>query len=525
MPGSLALLLHAHLPFVRHPEHDDFLEEDWLFEAITETYLPLLRILRRLVDEGVAFKLTISCTHTLCAMLQDELLQQRYLRHLERSIGLARQEIERHRDHPQLLELAHFYLDLFTAARIFYVETLQRDVVGAFRELQDAGCLEVIASAATHAFLPLLQDFPEAQRAQLRIGCDSYRETFGREPGGFWLPECGYAKGLDSLLQEANIRWFVLDSHGLMFSRPGPRHAIFAPCYTPAGPAAFARDSESSREVWSAQSGYPGDPVYRDFYRDIGFDRSEEELRPFLRPAGIRKFSGLKYHRVSGPTDEKELYRRAPALAMADEHARDFFEKRRARFRELKEMNFDPVIVSPFDAELFGHWWFEGPRFLESFIRRAASEPRDFQLSTLTEFLTAHASQQIVRPNPSSWGENGFNAVWLDESNAWIYPALHAATRRMTEIARRQRNPVAPVIERALRQAARELLLAQSSDWAFLIKNKSAPEYATERTKDHLRRFSQLDEQICSKRIDLDFLGECEERANLFPNLNWRYYL
>ena len=523
--GSFCLLLHAHLPFVRHPEHDDFLEEDWLFEAITETYLPLLRMMRRLVDEGVAFRLTVSLTPTLCAMLRDELLQQRYLRHLERLCGLARQEIERHRHHPQLLELARFYLEFFSAARAFYDETLQRDLVRAFRELQDAGPLEIITCAATHGFLPLLQDFPEAQRAQIRIGCDSYRAMFGREPIGFWLPECGYANGLDSLLQEVNIRWSVLDSHGLMFSRPEPRHAIFSPCYTPAGPAVFARDHDSSREVWSAEAGYPGDPVYRDFYRDIGFDRSEEELRPFLYPAGLRKFSGIKYHRVSGRKDDKELYHHASALAVADRHAADFYEKRRTRFGDLQELNFDPVIVSPFDAELFGHWWFEGPRFLESFIRRVANEPDDFQLATPTEFLSAHPSQQVVRPNPSSWGENGFSGVWLDESTAWIYPPLHAATRRMTEMARQQRHTTAPMTEQALRQAARELLLAQSSDWAFLIKNKSAPEYATARTKDHLRRFARLDEQLCKDQIDPDFLGECEERANLFPDLNWRYYL
>jgi 1,4-alpha-glucan branching enzyme len=347
---------------------------------------------------------------------------------------------------------------------------------------------------------------------------------FGREPHGFWLPECGYAKGLDSLLQEANIRWFVLDAQGLMFARPGPRLAIFSPCYTPAGPAVFARDHDSSREVWSAESGYPGHPVYREFYRDIGFDRSEEELRPFLHPAGLRKFSGLKYHRITGPTEKKELYDHVSAEAVADQHAADFFEKRRGRFRELKKLNFDPVIVSPFDAELFGHWWFEGPRFLESFLRRTAQDPQDFQLATPTEFLTMHPSQQIVRPNPSSWGEHGFNAVWVDESNAWIYPPLHAATRRMTEMARQHRNSMAPETERALRQAARELLLAQSSDWAFLIKNKSAPEYATQRTKDHLERFSRLDEQLTAGQIDLDFLGECEARANLFPELNWRYY-
>ncbi len=522
--GSLALVLHAHLPFVRHPEHEDFLEEDWLFEAITETYLPLLRMLRRLADDGLCCKLTVSLTPTLCAMLQDDLLQRRYLRHLEGLIGLARQEIQRNRHQPPLFELAQFYERFFTEARSFFDETLARDVVRAFRALQDAGSLEIMASAATHAFLPLLEYFPEAQRAQVRIGCDSYRENFGREPTGFWLPECGYSASLDSVLQEVNIRWFVVDTHGLIFARPQPRFAVFAPCYTPAGSAAFARDRDSSREVWSAESGYPGDPVYRDFYRDIGYDRPEEELRPFVRPAGARKFSGMKYHRVSGRTEEKEFYNPVWALAAADEHAQDFFEKRRAGFRELASAGFDAVIVSPFDAELFGHWWFEGPRFLETFLRLAA-QSEDFQLTTPGEFLAAHPSQQIVRPNPSSWGENGFSGVWLDESNAWIYPPLHAATRRMTEIARAHRVTSDPLTERALRQAARELLLAQSSDWAFLIKTRSAPEYAASRTRDHLLRFNCLAEQVCAASIDQHFLHECEERALIFPNLNWRYYL
>ncbi|HEX3817954.1 MAG TPA: 1,4-alpha-glucan branching protein domain-containing protein [Chthoniobacterales bacterium] len=524
--GSFALLLHAHLPFVRHPEHDDFLEEDWLFEALTESYLPLIRMMRRLREDGVVFRLAMSLTPTLCAMLRDELLQQRYLRHLERLIGLAAQETGRNRHHPQLHSLAQFYRDFFAETRTFFQETLARDVVRAFRELQETGSLEIIASAATHGFLPLLKDFPEAQRAQIRIGCDSYREMFGREPSGFWLPECGYSDGLDALLAEANIRWFVLDTHGLMFARPRPRFAIFAPCYTPAGPAFFARDGESSREVWSAQSGYPGDPVYRDFYRDAGFDRSDEELRPFVRPRGIRKFSGIKYHRVSGQTDEKEFYDRNWALAAADEHARDFLEKREERFRELSEMNFDGIVVSPFDAELFGHWWFEGPRFLETFIREAAAPNQtSFQLATPTEFLAANLSQQVVRPNPSSWGENGFNSVWLSEENAWIYRHLHGATRRMIEIARAQREPVAALSERALRQAARELLLAQSSDWAFLMKNQTAPQYAEARTREHLLRFNRLYEQLRVGSVDQNFLGECEARTPIFPNLHWRYYL
>jgi 1,4-alpha-glucan branching enzyme len=188
-------------------------------------------------------------------------------------------------------------------------------------------------------------------------------------------------------------------------------------------------------------------------------------------------------------------------------------------------MNFAPVIVSPFDAELFGHWWFEGPRFLETFIRRAAAEEAAFRLTTPSEFLAAYPSQQVVTPNPSSWGEHGYSSVWLDEKNAWIYPHLHTATGRMTGVARQHRATKDPRIERALRQAARELLLAQASDWAFLIKTNSAPEYAAQRTKDHLLRFNRLYDNLAADQIDLEFLGECEERANLFPELNWRYYL
>ena len=274
MPGSLALILHAHLPFVRHPEHEHFLEEDWLFEAITESYIPLLRMMQRLVDDDVPFKLTMSLTPTLCAMLQDELLA-RALRAASRSLDRSRcARTKRNRNHPQLRELAEFYFEIFRETRRFFVDEWKCDLLAAFRELRETGALEIIASRrdAWLASPAPTQQSPEAARAQVLIGRDVYVDLFGAEPAGFWLPECAYAPGLESILQEANIRWFVLDAHGLLFGKPRPRRAIYAPCYTPAGPAAFARDRDSSRQVWSAQGGYPGDPAYREFYRDIGFD-------------------------------------------------------------------------------------------------------------------------------------------------------------------------------------------------------------------------------------------------------------
>jgi 1,4-alpha-glucan branching enzyme len=545
MPGYLALILHGHLPFVRHPEHEYFLEEDWFFEAITESYLPLVSMMRRLADDRVPFKLTMSITPTLCAMLQDRLLCERYLRHLDSLIDLTQREERRNRKHLRLRDLAQFYSKIFYQAKRFFVDECDCDLLASFRELQQTGGLEIIASAATHGILPLLDqpvvagnDDPgdpairsltlrsmpvtTAARAQILIGRDVYVDLFGIEPNGFWLPECAYAPTLEPILQKANIRWFVLDTHGLLFGEPPPRRSIYAPCYTPTGLAVFARDSDSSRQVWSAKGGYPGDPAYREFYRDAGFDLATEG--PGLTGHNSRKFSGVKYHRITGPGEEKELYEPGAAEIVAGKQALHFLKERRQQIREVSATGFDPIVVVPFDAELFGHWWFEGPHFLEQLIRHAAKE-RDFRLSTPSEYLAANPTQQIVEPTTSTWGENGYFEVWLNSSNAWIYPQLHVAARRMSDVARQYAEDPPALVDRMLKQLARELLLAQSSDWAFLMKTGTAREYATKRTIDHLSRFDRLHTQLVTNNVDEEFLCECEWRDNLFPNINWRYYV
>jgi 1,4-alpha-glucan branching enzyme len=540
MAGHLALILHAHLPFVRHPEHEHFLEEDWFFEAVTETYIPLLRMLQRLVDDRVRFKFTMSLTPTLCAMLQDQFLRDRYVRHLDLLIDLAARERKRNRKDAKLHELACFYFDLFEETRAFFVDECKHDLLNVFQNLRHKGVLEIIASAATHGLLPILQQqAPQAARAQVLIGRDICVDVFGTQLAGFWLPECGYAPGLEAILQEANVRWFVVDAHGLLFGTPGPCRLIYAPCYTPAGPAAFARDPDASRQVWSAQEGYPGHPAYREFYRDIGFDLPIEHLGAIAR--GTRKFSGVKYHRITGPGNQKELYDPAVAENAAAKHARHFLGQRQQQIEQLNEFGFEPIVVAPFDAELFGHWWFEGPLFLEHFIRQAATEA-DFSLTTPSEYLAANPTQQIVRPVASTWGENGHLAVWLDPSNAWIYSHLQCAAQKMTAIAKdssalvgqplRSPNgkpaggaPALQMADRLLKQLARELLLAQSSDWAFLIKTDTARDYATKRTRDHLARFNRLHDQFVAHDVDEEFLSDCEWRDNIFPNVNWRYYV
>jgi 1,4-alpha-glucan branching enzyme len=182
-------------------------------------------------------------------------------------------------------------------------------------------------------------------------------------------------------------------------------------------------------------------------------------------------------------------------------------------------------VLSPFDAELFGHWWYEGPEFLNLFLRKAAYDQTTFRLESPGDYLRRNPTQQMVSPSPSSWGNKGYWEVWLDHCNSWIYPHLHAAARRMTDAARKHASTPSLFVERTLRQLARELLLAQSSDWAFLMKTGTAVEYATRRTKDHLLRFTRLHEMLESGIPDEPLLEACEERDNLFPNVNWKHYL
>ncbi|HET7623870.1 MAG TPA: 1,4-alpha-glucan branching protein domain-containing protein [Verrucomicrobiae bacterium] len=523
MQGYLSLVLHAHLPFVRHPEHSRFLEENWLFEAITETYIPLLKILQGWRRDGMETRLTLTMTPTLCFMSGDSLLRERYVRHLDELIELAEKEIHRtHWDKP-LNELALMYHNRFLEIRETYL-SCQCDLVAAFGKFQELGSLEIITSAATHALLPLLANHPPSIRAQILTARDHYQSCFGRDPRGIWLPECAYADGVETVLREANIRWFITDTHGLLHANPRPRYGVFAPIFTPNGIAAFGRDLDSAKQVWSRHTGYPGDPRYRDFYRDIGFDLDLDYLKPHLAAGENRGFTGIKYHRITGGGFEKQIYNRALALTAAAEHAQHFLETRVNQIQRLAEiMDRPPLVLSPYDAELFGHWWYEGPEFLDYFVRKAYYDQNVFSFVTPEEYLKKFPTNQIAKPGASSWGEEGYWRVWLNEKNEWIYPHLHAAQERMTALVRRFPDPN-PLQRRALRQAGRELLLAQSSDWPFILRTGTSPDYARKRVKEHLLRFIALHHQLTRTRVDESWLREVEQRDNIFPEINFRYW-
>lgn len=526
MEGYLLLILHAHLPFVRHPEHERFLEENWLYEAITECYLPLLHVMEGWDSLKMPWRLTISLSPTLCFMLRDELLQTRYRRYLDNLIELSQKEIHRTMLEPDFNKLARFYYERFTQIKRLY-DSCEGDILGAFARFQKSGNLEIITTAATHALLPLLEKSPESLRAQILIARDEYCRYFGQPPVGFWLPECAYSPAVEPYLKEAGIKWFVVETHGLLNGSPNPAFGVFAPACTPEGLIVFARDSSSAQQVWSRHVGYPGNPRYREFYRDIGYDLEYDYIKPYLPGDGLRSFTGIKYYRITGGTAEKQVYDRQSALEAAAEHARHFVESRIQQIQTAYNiMKRPPVIVSPYDAELFGHWWFEGPEFLNYVVRQIVFDPQQIcKLSTPTEYLLDHKDYQTITPCESSWGEDGYLKLWVNPSNAWMLPHLRVAHTRMTALAKQYNAGADELVNRALKQAARELLLAQASDWPFIIYTKTSPDYARKRFTEHIIRFTRLYEQISGNAIDTQYLDKLEKSDNIFPAINWRYWI
>ncbi len=523
--GYLMLILHAHLPYVRHPEYERFLEERWFFEAVTETYIPLIKFFDRLRDEGTPFRLTLSISPTLANMMEDPLLRARCVRHLDMMIRLAEQECDRTRDWPDVNFLAWMYKRLFEEAREIFVERCGTRLATAFREYAESGHVELITCAGTHGFLPLLDSEPHTVRAQVFSAVREHERIFGLKPVGMWIPECAYYPGLDSILCEAGVRYFVVDSHGIENADPRPLFGVDAPVYCRCGVAAFGRHPTTSKLVWSSRVGYPADFTYREYYRDIGFELDDHYLEPFRYAQGVRTATGIKYHRVTGPTADKHLYNPDWAAGTAYSHAQDFAHRCRGQaFRSRRHMPFPSVIVSPYDAELFGHWWFEGPQWLYQLIREVASGG-DLELGTPGQYLADYPIQQRATPAASSWGHKGYHAHWVNPKTEWIWPSLHEAAARMRQTVENHPSfEVEDLEDRVLRQAGRELMLAQSSDWPFMITKGHAGEYATRRIGDHLNRFHDLLNGLDHNQVDRQRLEAFEQMDAVFPELDYRLF-
>ena len=569
--GYVSFILHAHLPFIHHPESEDYLEEQWLYEAISETYLPLLTNFTKLEEEKVDFRITMSMTPPLLNMLDNKLLQERYIKYLHTHIELAKKEIERTKDNVKENELAHYYFDRYSNDLYLFQDVYHCNLIEGFKHFQDIGVLEIITCGATHGYFPILYVNEKTVKAQIAVGVQTYEKYFGKKPRGIWLPECGYVPEADKYLKEFGIEYIITESHGILYADPTPIYGTFAPIVSPNGIIAFGRDIESSRQVWSSINGYPGDFNYREFYRDIGYDAPYDYIKPYIASNGARVHTGIKYYRITGKDCPKDYYNLQWAQDSAEKQAGHFFDSRVEQIDRVSSFTTNPpLIVCPYDAELYGHWWYEGPNWLYLLFKKVYYDKCNFKLITPSEYIDKYPLMQISIPCRSSWGANGYSEVWLNPTNDYAHKHLHEAGDRMVELAQKFENldkymisknisssninssknnkeqqpnlnnmkmkssAINAKIEkeidlyrRALNQCARELLLAQSSDWLFIITNGTMVDYAKKRIKDHIGRFTKLYEGLMADKLDKNyvaFLKDLEEKDCIFPEIDYRIY-
>jgi 1,4-alpha-glucan branching enzyme len=565
--GYLTFFLHSHMPYVRQAGRWPHGEE-MLHETIAETYIPLLNSFYDLRTEGVPFRLTLEITPILVEQLADADVLDHFETFLMGELERAEEDVQRFQEAQKedeaaagedsktghFLYLARFYVEWYRNLLQSFRERFERDLIGAFRLLQDEGFIEVATCAATHGYLPLMER-DSTIYAQLKMGMTSYLRHFGRLPRGIWLPECGYRPayycqeqgrevikpGLEEFLAELNLRYTFTDTHSIERGRlsgkitgdvigpysgsPVGRKLVAQPVEAEAFPdrttfrpyyiqssnvAVYGRDDRTGEQVWSASEGYPGDFVYREFHRKDDH-------------------SGLQYWRVTGDRvdlGQKELYDPYNAFHRAHEHAAHFVEVVRGHLRNYYEHSGQAgIIVAAYDTELFGHWWFEGVLWMKEVLALLSRDP-EVALTTAGEYLERFPPEEAIILPEGSWGRGGDHSTWLNAETEWMWPLIHEAERRMEVLVARLLNAEGERLE-VLKQVARELLLLESSDWPFLVNTGQAVDYAVERFQGHLARFNRL--AMMAERGSLDeddraYLQECQHLDNPFLNVDYRLF-
>ena len=545
--GKWLPVLHFHLPYVRHPESSKYLEEEWYFEAVTETYLPLLESFDNLESDGIDFNLTMSLTPTLLSMMNDDLLSERLKDYITLRLKVLDEEAFRTEGDPEFHPVTLFYRKRYRNWYEKIKDNGGKYLINGFLKHFRNRHLGILTSSATLAFLISMVGEPEAIAAQIEVGIETHKNILGVTPKGIWLPECGYTEGFDGILNKYGLYYTFLDRHGIDFAKPNPVNGCFSPIITPFNVVMFGRDPESSRQVWSSKEGYPGTPVYREFYRDVGFDLDLPHLTP-LRHGSLKTFTGLKYYAITGQGNYKEAYRPSAAKRKAYEHGAQFVYHRELQTQYLKNYIDEPVVTSMYDAELFGHWWFEGPWWIEAVFRRInengfvksakAIDIADETIFKLNGLLKKYDDEKsylqlveninrnnakngvfIAQPATSSWGGGGYAEVWLNGKNDVIQPFLSDIASVLIYICKNGINRVK--YPEVLNQGARELILAQSSDWPFMLTTGQAVSYAERRVKAHLVRAKRcILMAVGEEPLDYAWFNDISGKDNIFPNLD-----
>jgi 1,4-alpha-glucan branching enzyme len=558
--GAFTFVLHSHIPYCRSAGRWPHGEE-WLHEVSMGTYIPLLAALHELRSEKCNFKLTMGLTPVLVEQLADGLIKEHLAEYMNDKLKRAESDVKRFEkdDQGHLLYLARFYRDKFKKTVEDYDNLFNRDIVNAFKQLQDDGFIEIVTSAATHSYLPLLSR-DSSIYSQIKTGIESYRRHFGIKPKSIWLPECGYRPayliktdgethirpGIEYFLQKLGLECFFAETHTVEGGRPvgkateeviGPygqipkRYLVTVEGYAEPterttylpywvqkpGVAVIGRNDYTSMQVWSADWGYPGDYNYREFHKKDGE-------------------SGLRYWKVTGDKVDlanKEYYDPYWAEQRVKEHSYHFtsiVNERLINFYQSRGRN--GIIASAYDTELFGHWWFEGIDWIKQ-VLKYLGDSEYIELTTASEYIESYPPQDILALPESSWGMGGGHFTWKNIDNGWMLDIINEAAVRMEEVvgkypdARGQTKII-------LNQAARELLLMQSSDWPFLVTTGQAREYAIERfgyyrdrdnCRGHTGKFYTLLDILKSGSINDSEIELCKrywEEDKIFPDIDYK---
>jgi 1,4-alpha-glucan branching enzyme len=521
--GYFGLVLHGHIPWCKKSGVWPAGEE-WLLEAMLETYIPMLNILRELKQKGIKTGITINITPILAEQLADDYMKQRFTEYMEGLISRAKNDIKRFEGNMARKEIAEFHLHNFESILNSYYHNYYNDILGTFKWFQEQRMIELITCAATHAFLPLIES-DSGLFSQIQTAVDTHKKYFNREPKGIWLPECAYRpeqhkdgkirESIDYWLKNSGIEYFFVDSHGILTAeileqknKIGLNTNIGYALKT--GVNVLGRNKNTSRQVWDAQIGYPGDQYYREFHK------KDNE-------------SGLHYWRITGKTitqAQKELYNITMAQERAKEHAQHFITVLTNELEDFKhQFNTKGIIVAPYDFELYGHWWMEGIEWLKNVFELSQNHEK-VEIITISEYISKYKEQfSIIKMSESSWGEGGHFQVWKNPEHGWIWPYINGSIKEFENVIKSEPNDWE---KRVLKQIARELLLMEGSDWPFLLYTKQAKEYANQRFHHHHQRFNKLiwgaKDFNDKKRISLRELEEIESIDSCFQDVNIDYF-
>ncbi len=512
--GNLCIVLHGHLPYVLH--HGKYPHgEAWLFEAASETYLPLLDMIGEVALMQKRPALTIGLMPVLLEQLAHERFKSGFVEYLHSRIARAEGDLAEFekKDQKHNAYLARWWIE-WHEKKLEHFDRINRDIPGEFGKRYGEGHIEVLTSNATHCYMPLILN-DEMLAAQMACGVATSEKHLGRRPTGMWLPECAYRPhwphwmpsvlydnardrpGIETFIERAGVTHFFVESHLVQNSTPmgyrenGSFHAgggqrigsndTLEPVGVvsePRDPAvfAFARHPDVSEQVWSGSIGYPADGAYLEFHRKQG-------------PRGLR------YHKITStktPLSDKEPYHPDDVPAKIYAHAQHFCDTvRRTLWDYNKLTGHRGTVVASFDAELFGHWWFEGVRFLRDVVLTLADDEH-VRLSTAEEVLKNDPPDKVVRLPEGSWGENGDHTVWANEKVKWVWEIEYRAEGEFLRLLHTLPWKTDEAVRALMEKAARQLLLLQASDWPFVIHTGGAVDYGIQRIAGHSTRFNRL---------------------------------